>query len=34
VVRDDGRFIAFQESQSNSPPGTGDGLYLLDLGKD
>ncbi|MCG6923768.1 MAG: hypothetical protein LJF30_00365 [Acidobacteria bacterium] len=33
VVRDDGRFIAFQESQSSSPPGTGDGLYLLDLEK-
>ena len=33
VVRDDGRFIAFQESLSNSPPGTGDGLYLLDLEK-
>ena len=33
VVRDDRRLIAFQESQSNPPPGTGDGLYLLDLEK-
>ncbi|MGD8896279.1 MAG: hypothetical protein PVJ73_09615 [Acidobacteriota bacterium] len=31
VVRDDGRLIAFQESRSDSPPGSGDGLYLLDL---
>jgi hypothetical protein len=33
VVRDDGRFIAFQESRSDSPPGSGDGLYRLDLEK-
>ena len=33
VVRDDGRYVAFQESRSSSPPGTGDGLYLLDLEK-
>lgn len=33
VVSDDGRFIAFQESRSDSPPGAGEGLYILDLKK-
>ena len=33
VVSDDGRFIAFQESRSDSPPGAGEGLYILDLQK-
>lgn len=33
VVSDDGRWIVFQESRRDSPPGAGDGLYLLDLEK-
>ena len=33
VVSDDGRFIAFQESRSDSPPGAGDGIYIFDLVK-
>lgn len=33
VVRDDGRYVAFQESAANSAPGTGSGIYLLDLTK-
>ena len=33
VVRDDGRYIAFQESAADSAPGTGSGIYLLDLTK-
>ena len=33
VVSDDGQFIVFQESRSDSPPGAGEGLYLLDLEK-
>lgn len=33
VVSDDGKWIVFQESEANSPPGTGSGLYLLDIGK-
>jgi hypothetical protein len=31
VVRDDGRFIAFQESIADSAPGAGEGIYILDL---
>lgn len=31
VVRDDGLMFAFQESRADSPPGTGDGIYLFDL---
>jgi len=33
VVSDDGRFIAFQESRSDSPPGAGEGIYIFDLVK-
>ncbi len=33
VVRDDGLMFAFQESRADSPPGTGDGIYLFDLVK-
>ena len=33
VVSDDGRYIAFQESAADSPPGTGSGIYLFDLVK-
>jgi hypothetical protein len=33
VVSDNGRCIAFQESISNSAPGTGEGIYILDLEK-
>jgi len=31
VVSDDGRYIAFQESRSDSPPGAGEGIYIFDL---
>jgi hypothetical protein len=31
VVREDGLMFAFQESRADSPPGTGDGIYLFDL---
>jgi Tol biopolymer transport system component len=33
VVRDDGLMFAFQESRADSPPGSGDGIYLFDLVK-